>query len=672
MTRIIPLSLIAVASLYAAEVELAPISVESTVITEVAENAKVSSDLAEALSKNVPSIDMNRRSGIANDILIRGQKRDNISVTTDGTKVCGACVNRMDPPTSHILASQIDEIEVIEGPYDVENFGTLSGGIKVKTKQPTQAMHGEVNYGVGSWGYNKIGATVSGGNEIVRVLISASNESSEQYEDGNGDTITEQMNNYADSNLAAAPYKYADRYSDMDEYSKKSVMAKAFVTTADDQELRLSYTANRSDNVLYANSKMDALYDDSNIYSVEYNINNISDIYKNVNLQYYYSDVDHPMQTSYRQVAEDDANADVTNHLTTSMQGLKLKNTLLLGSHELLVGLDGSKRTWDGDYYRTVSGAPITGTPATPNPSGKSINDAETTNMAIFAQLEKQYGALNVSVGARYDSSEITHAEFETNDYTALSANLMTSYTLDKQNRIFFGFGQASRIPDARELYFVSSKGSRIGTPNLDQTINQEVDLGYEINNDAFKFKIKAFYSMLEDYIYIKKGAPSSAFQNIDATIYGAELSASYFATDDITIDMGASYKVGEKDEALAGQEDKDLADIAPLRGNIALNYEYMNNSVATFEVLASDTWDTFDSSNGEQEIHAWIVPNFKVKHAVNKSFDFTIGVNNILDNTYAVSNTYVDLTLILSDTDSVMLMNEPGRYFYTNLDFKF
>ena len=130
MNKIIPLSLIAVASIYAAEVKLAPISVESTVITEVAQNAQTSSDLAQALSTSVPSIDMNRRSAIANDIYIRGQKRDNISVVVDGTKVCGACVNRMDPPTSHILANQIDEIEVIEGPYDVENFGTLSGGIK--------------------------------------------------------------------------------------------------------------------------------------------------------------------------------------------------------------------------------------------------------------------------------------------------------------------------------------------------------------------------------------------------------------------------------------------------------------------------------------------------------------------------------------------------------------
>ena len=677
MTRIIPLSLIAVASLYAAEVELAPISVESTIITEVAENASTSSDLAQALSTSVPSIDMSRRSGIANDIYIRGQKRDNISVTTDGAKVCGACVNRMDPPTSHILANQIDEIEVIEGPYDVENAGTLSGGIKVTTKQPTQAMHGEINYGIGSWGYNKIGATVSGGNDIVRVLISASNESSEQYEDGNGDSIADQVDNHADTDTAALNgTRYAPRHHDMDAYQKKSIMAKAFVTTAENHELRLSYTGNRSDDVLYGNSKMDAVYDDSNIYSVEYNIDNLSEAYRNVNLQYYYSDVDHPMATSYRLGAQTDATKDVTNHLTTSMQGLKLKNTLLLDSYEVLVGLDGNKRTWDGNYYNSVTLSPVG--------AKKSINDSETSNIAIFAKLDKSYGNLNVTLGARYDSSEVTHATLQSNDYTSVGANIFTSYSLNKENRIFFGFGQASRVPDARELYFMGSKGNLTGTPDLDQVTNREIDLGYEANNDTFKFKIKAFYSMLEDYIYYNKNnkkdfggtkgvLPFQSFENIDATIYGAELSASYFATDDITIDMGVSYKVGEKDEAMNGQTDTDLADIAPLRGNIAANYEYMNNSIATIEVRASDKWDTIDEDNGEQELDSWTVLNLKAKHAVNKQFTFTIGVNNILDEAYATSNTYADLILITAGgTSDVMLMNEPGRYFYTNLDFKF
>ncbi|MCK9491301.1 MAG: TonB-dependent receptor [Sulfurimonas sp.] len=651
MKKIIPLSLIAIASLVANEVQLAPISVESTVITEVSQNAQVSADLAEALSNSVPSIDMSRRSGIANDVFIRGQKRDNISVDVDGTKVFGACPNRMDPPVSHIITSQIDSVEVIEGPYDVENFGTLSGGLKIKTKKPTKDFKGQVDLGVGSWNYKKIGATFSGGNDIVRVLVSGSSETSDQYRDGNGDTIAGQV-----KKNAPVPNQFQTKYEDIPAYKKRSIMAKAFVNVTEDQELQLSATRNQSDDVLYGNSKMDAAYDDSNIYSVAYDIKNISDIYKDVNLQYYYSNVDHPMDTKYRNSG---TMMYMTNHLKTTMKGLKLKNNFDINSFKLLVGLDGSKRTWEGEKYGTNAMTTIEG------PHSISLTHTETKNSAIFAKLNKEYGSFGFSLGARYDSTDIDPSDIalKSNDYSAFSANLMTTYNLNKENKIFLGVGQASRVPDARELYMPGS-----GNANLDQTTNTEVDLGYEIDNSSFKFKIKGFYSMLDDYIYLKKGA---TFQNIDATVYGGELSASYYATDDITIDAGVSYKKGEKDKAIIGQTDKDLADMAPLRGTLALNYEYMSNSIAKIEVQASDKWSDYDKDNGEQRLSAWTVLNLKVKHAVSKNFDFTLGINNLFDKAYAKSNTYTDLTLLTAGVDT-MLLNEPGRYVYTNLSFKF
>ena len=657
MKKIIPLSLMTVASIYAAEVELAPISVESTTITEVAQHAKTSADLAQALSSKVPSIDMSRRSGIANDIFIRGQKRDNISIEVDGTKVCGACPNRMDPPTSHILASQIDEVTVIEGPYDVETFGVMSGGVKIKTKKPTKKLHGEVNFGYGSFNYMKVGATASGGNDILKVLVSGSSESSDQYKDGNGDTMAQQTAKKA--TVAGNKYKPSDE--DMKAYTKRSIMAKAFINITDDQELRLSYTANKSNDVLYPNTPMDAIKDDSNIYNVEYKIDHLSDEYKNIDLQYYYSDVDHPMSNQYRKAS---VLKPTTNHLKTTMQGAKFKNNFDIEGYKLLVGLDSSKRTWKGNYLNTTTGAF----------KGVSIADTATYNNAIFAKVDKHFGSLNLSIGARYDDTTIKSDDVlatKDRDFNTFNANIFTSYNMDEQNRIFFGFGEASRVPDARELY--NRKGANLlGTPTLDKTTNDQFDLGYELQSDMFEFKIKGFYSMLKDFIYLQKNVAQNKFKNIDATIYGGEITASIYATDELTIDMGASYKKGQKDKALVGQSDKDLADMAPLRGNLAANYEYMSNSIVTAEVQASDKWSDYDKDNGEQEIDAWAILNLKVKHAINKNFDFTLGVNNLFDETYAQSNTYADLNLVTSGASDVMLMNEPGRYVYTNLDFRF
>jgi len=657
MKKLIPLSLATLLTLEAAEIQLQQIAVQSTIIKEVAQNAKTSADVADSLSKSLPSIDMSRRSGVANDVFIRGQKRDNISVEVDGTKVHGACVNRMDPPISHVLTNQIQEIEVTEGPYDVTSFGTMSGGIKIKTKQPTKDLKVEVNIGFGAWDYKKIGTTFSGGNETLRVLLSASMESSDQYEDGSGNTQSQQL-----INGSPTGNHLQTQYEDKEAYSKKSFKAKVFVSTATNQELRLSVTANRSDNVLYSNSPMDAVYDDSNIYSIEYNIKNLSDAYKNLNFQYYYSDVSHPMSTEFRKIALNNAN-NITNHLWTTVQGLKIKNSFDLANHSVLVGVDTSKRTWDGHYQNNVTGTI----------AGNSIDNALTKNIALFSTVEKQYGDFDIKIGLRVDATKVSNdnASHQTNDYRGVNANIFTSFALNEQNSLFAGVGRASRVPDGRELYFEKS-GNSVGTQNLDQTTNTEVDLGFETDSDDFRLKVKAFYSMLKDYIYIQKGLTSSAFKNIDAIVYGTEISATYYVNDDITLDLGLSYKVGEKDQALNGQTDKNLADMSPLRANLAFNYEYANNSTFTLDAQMSDKWDKFDADNGEQALDSWSVINMKVKHSINKKFDFTLGMNNMFNETYSQSNTYADLNLVVVTSSDIMLLNEPGRYVYTNLDFKF
>ena len=656
MKKLTTLSIIAACALSAAEIQLAPIGVEATAISDVARKAQTSADVAQALSDSIPSIDMSRRSGIANDIILRGQKRDNISIDIDGTKVFGACPNRMDPPISHIVTNQIESIEVIEGPYDVENFGTLSGGVKIKTKKPSAREQGEINVGFGSFGYKKFGASASGGTDRVRVSAAVSTESSDQYKDGDGNTLAEQQ----DKNNLQNPRRYQTRYRDNQAYSKQSAMAKAFVKTFENQELRLSVTANRSSNILYANTPMDARHDNSNIYSVEYNIDDISDSYKNVNLQYYHSDVDHPMDTRFRNNGAENYR---TNHLQTTMDGLKLKNNFELGEYKLLVGLDTSKRMWQGEFYTTNAATGI----VNPNSISTSQPRAETKNQAAFTKLENSFGDFDVAFGARYDYTDIDAQLQESKNYAALSANLLANYNLDKESKIFLGIGQASRVPDARELYV--NVNTIKGNENLKQVRNQEIDLGYQIRNSLFKFKAKAFYSMLKDFIYLNRDI--NTFENVDATVYGGELSGSLYATDALSFDMGASYKRGTRD-TLAGQSGTNMADMAPLRANVAANYEYMNNSIASLELRSSQRWSDIDSENGEQEIGAWNIINAKIKHAVNKKFDFTFGVNNITNETYAQSNTYADLILLAGGAGDIMLLNEPGRYVYTNLDFKF
>ncbi len=658
-------------SLFAETAQMGKLTVEGEINKEIVQDVSgkeiKSADLAEALEKKLPSVNMIRRSGIANDILLRGQKRDDINVIIDGTKVCGACVNRMDPPTSHVLTNNIDVVEVSEGPFDVENFGTLSGIVNIKTIKPTEEFKGEISANAGSWGYQKFAGHVSGGTDKVKVLVSASTETSGQYKDGNGDDFVGQIANNIAAGVVPATAQYQDKYKNMDAYTKSTFMGKIYYDITDNQELRFSYTANRSDDVLYPSSKMDALYDDSDIYNLEYTIRDLGSYSKSLDLQLYQSEVDHPMSTKYRIMGAENYK---THALTTKMQGAKLKNNFDAANINWTVGLDTSKRNWDGWFE--MNGQPMR------MDNGmlmKSIDDVDTTNRAIFLKAAHAINNIDMEYGLRYDDTSIDSSRMneQDNDYSSLTGNILATIHADDTLSYFAGIGKSTRVPDARELYLIMM-GVHYGTPDLDQTKNYEVDLGFEKVFDNVRVKTKVFYSMLKDWIAYNASKQGNSFENVDARIYGIEMSGDIIATDNIFIDYGFAYKRGKKDDPLTGQTGTDMPNMRPFKANIALNYDYDSDTTARLAFVGATKWDKVDSENGEQELPGYGVLNFKASHTFKKGFKLTVGVDNLLDKTYAITNTYKDLTLLTAGNgvDNVMLLNEPGRYFYAQASYNF
>ena len=650
MKKIISLSLVTTAVILSAnEVQnLETISIVETanskIVKDVSNEQIKSADLAEALSKNVPSISIVRRSGIANDIILRGQKKDNINIILDDAKIYGACPNRMDPATSHVLSNNIQSVKVIEGPYDVENFGTLSGLVKVETKEPTKDLHGEVNLGAGSYGYRKASATVSGGTDRFKLLVSTSTEQSDQYKDGNGNNFSEQQ--------VVSGMSTANRYikSNVDAYEKKTLLTKGQFNINDDSEIKLSYTGNRSDGVLYPTGTMDADYDDSNIYTVGYTARNLADFSKELNLDYYYSNVDHPMSTKLR---NNGATSYMTAFYKTSIWGTKLKNSMEVADSLLTVGLDTSVRNWRGEKYSTNVATGVSGV------STISLASTDTTNKAIFAKVEKSFGKLDLEFGSRYDYSDVDSSSISNEDknYVAFNANVFGIYNVDENMKYFAGIGKSARVPDARELY-----DTTYGNSDLDQTQNYEIDLGFDKTIGSFNIRPKLFYSVLKDYIY-----NSGTFENIDAKIYGLDVSGFYFLTENFSLDYGMAYQRGKKDGDFA---DKDLAEIPPLKANLALNYEQAKAKY-TAEVVAVDSWDSYDSTAKEQELSGYAVFNLKYTNQLHKNIGLTLGVDNVLDKTYASTNTYQDITYLTVNNERI-LFNDPGRYGYVNLKYSF
>ncbi len=668
MLRIITISCVCAVALSASQVQLDTIEVVAsggTVIKDVKGEEIKSADLGEALSKESAGVSMIRRSGVANDILIRGQKKDNITVTIDGAKVCGACPNRMDPPISHVLTNNVDFVEINEGPYNVADFGSLAADVKIHTIKPTEETHGELAISAGSWDYLKGAFMLSGGAEKFRFLLSGSAEKSAQYKDGNGDDFYEQIARAIASGQAMPANQYQAKYKDLDSYTKKTLMGKVYYDITDNQELRAGYTMNRSDNILFPNSPMDALYDDSNIYSLGYTAKNLGSLSKKLDIELYRSTVVHPMGTEYRVAG---ATAYMISKLSTEMQGAKLSNTLELGNHTITAGLDTSERNWDGRYSRTVVATGVV------TQMGKAIDDADTKNRAVFLKDKIALSdKLTLEAGARYDSTTIDtpKATALDRDFSDFGGYLFSKYAIDNSLNIFGGIGRATRVPDAKELYFTSSAGAVFGTDTLKAVTNNEIDLGIEKKFDSANVKAKVFYSKLDNYIAYNASKATNNYENVDATIYGIDLSGTYAFNDNISLDFSTAYQVGTKDKPLTGQTETNMPDIAPWRGNIGVNYELENNFKIEGDMLASAPWSRFDAANGEQQLGSYFVFNLKGTKMLGKELEFTAGVDNIFDNTYAVSNSYKDLTLLAGGGD-IMILNEPGRYFYTQLKYKF
>ena len=670
MKRLLYLSMVSISALYSAEAELGTIDIEAKLDTEVIEDVSgediKSADVADALMKQSPSVSLVRRSGIANDIIVRGQKKDNINVTIDVAKVCGACPNRMDPPISHVLTNNIDYIAIEDGPFDVESFGALSADVKVRTRKPTRKFTGDIGLNFGSWEYGKIAAMASGGFDTVRFLVSLSGERGGQYQDGDGHNFYQQVNDYITKNLNGDPehdnklkaQAYKAQYSDMDAFSKKTAMTKLFWDITDAQQLRLSYTGNRSDDVLYPSTPMDALYDNSNIYNAEYSAGDLGRYSKQLDIQIYKSDVDHPMSNIYRKAS---GKKLMKNWLTTDMRGARIKNRFDLDDHRITVGIDSSLRNWDGAYYGENDLF-----------KGVSIPDVDTQNIAFFAEDKITLDRLVIDLGLRYDDTTVTPAGIlQENDYQALNGHITGTWHQDESAKIYLGVGRSSRVPDAKELYFQKA-GKVLGTPDLDLVSNTEIDLGAKKQFENATLEAKFFYSMLGNFIFYNADRVVNRFENMDATIYGFELSGTYVATDSIYFDYGLAYQRGEKEHPLSGQSGSNMPEIPPMKLTAAINYDYDATANLRAEFVAAHRWSDVDYENGEQPLAGWGVVNLKGTKRLYDALELTVGVDNLFDKSYAVSNTYRDLTLISGGTGEVMLMNEPGRYLYANLKYSF
>ncbi|WP_457635882.1 TonB-dependent receptor domain-containing protein [Persephonella sp.] len=621
-------------------------------------------DIGEILSNLFPEVNHIRKGGTANDITIRGFGRDNINVLIDGQRIYGACPNRMDPPIFHMSTRQVKEVQILEGPFDVSNQGSLAGVVNLISKDPDKGKGGSLFFTGGYFNYLHGGFDSYIGNELARVLVGYSKQYSKPYESGEGKKIT-QYANYKSSELDHTAF-------DID-----NAWAKVVITPNQENEIKINYGFDEAKDVLYPYLLMDAVYDRTHRINGEYFIKPLG-----IKISAYWNFVKHDMQDRWRTTSSTWTRGYMMRTLAkTKTYGAKVEKDLRIGDIKLKAGIDAYLRNWKADnIVMTLDNRGM-------------IPDVDIKNVGAFIKGTKSVGSLIISGGLRADR---TKSEADTgalgtanqqlydsyyNSYdlsqtdTYLSGNIVARYKIDKRSSVYVGFGHTVRVPDPEERFIAlkkpMTKPNWVGNPNLNPTKNNEIDAGFEYYRGLFGIKGNLFYSDLTDYIYLTsinpiryETKPAQSYQNIDAHIYGGDLTAVGMLTDTVSVEAGVAYQRGKKDSG--NYTDSDLAEIPPLKTRIAVKYD--NGTVfGQIEGIYASPQEDVDSDLNEQKTKSYYVVNIKTGlNAGNRAF-IGLGIDNLFDKNY-----YTHLSYLRNPFSSGTKVPEPGRFVYMNVSYRF
>lgn len=647
-------------------------------------------DLGEALEQQLGAAKV-RKAGIANDILLRGLKKDDVNVLVDGARVHGACPSRMDPPAFHLDYAEVDRVEVRRGPFDVTQTGGLGGLVDVRTRAAAPGLGTELNLGYGSYQAVESSGVISYGGERAGLLLGGAFKRSEPFRAGDGRNFTEAV----PSTLGGTPNpgRFRDTSDHQPAYDVRSGWAKLGLEPAEGQRLEVSYTHQAADDVLYPHLLMDGVRDDTDRVAATWSAGALGPLARALG-QAYWSRVAHDMDDRARCSSAADPAAcagalperwSMRTEGRSWVAGGKLEGTLgALDALEVRAGGDVLVRSWDNTTTRVRRALP-----GTPYASEASIPDVTQTVAGVYAELRRAIAeGLRATAGGRVDVASSRAGVDRSELYTAfrpgeadrsrtdllLAGNLQLDWEVAPGTTLFAGYGHGTRAPDAQERYIALSgmmgKPTWLGDPSLDPVRSDEVDLGVRRAVGGVLLKAQVFHAWLADHITLAEltvvpaggGAPMTArtYANVSARTWGGEASGRVALPLRLAAAATVAYVAGENESA-----GTPLAELPPLRASASLRYD-----ARVFFAEVEEQWAArqgrVDPALNEEPTRGWFITSARlgVEWRGVKAF---AGVRNLLDRQYAEHLSYQR-----DPFASGVKVPEPGRLVYSNVQYRF
>ncbi len=624
-------------------------------------------DVGDLLKKDVAGLGTIRKSGIGLDPILRGLAKENLPVVVDGAQLHGACPNRMDPPTFHVTPNQVESVTVVKGPFDVTlGPGEVGGTVAVRTRQPEMyqnfAIRPELRAGTESTSLSKRAAIdLTGGQQPFAFRFSYDYQNFDGYENRNRVTAGFQQQN-------------AGLHAD-------------FLTAAWGR-LELGYTGQRSKDVFYPTLAMDSPEDNLDLVSAGIQFLQLPSAFKTLEFRVYNSKVYHRMDNlskfEYARPAPMMKMEAIANNRTTG--GMIKADVAALDG--IPVGADYSTVWWDA---RQTVLWPV------PGPGLRAIPDATIDDLGLFVQPRKVFGPLTLDAGLRTDfvrsradaigpveagyyrlyyGIDLRNSDVRSN--TNVSGFARATYRGFSSASLYFGVGRGVRSPDARERYRIlgAIPGGRyeIGNPDLQPEANLHFEAGASApTGSRLQYGISLYHSSIHNFItrvatgktYMMK--PVLANENVDATLYGFELSAGWALTGNFSVNAETSYIHGDNDTY-----GRPLGEILPWEGRISLRYDRQAGKYwAEVAARMAAVQDRFDPV-----VDAGRTPGFTTYDVLfgwkpHSIMMVTAGVQNLLDRFY-FEHTAQRFAFNQDGFTTADRIPEPGRSFYLNLTAAF
>ncbi len=589
-----------------------------------------------------------------------------LNILTNGTTMLGACPARMDAPTSYISPETFDKLTVVKGPETVIWGPGASAGTIRFDREPERfgelgtRINGSLTAGSNGRFDRVLDAAAGGPLGYVRVIGNKSQ--SDDYEDGSGNTVPSRWNKWnGDVAVGWTP----------------------------DADTLVELTAGKGDGeARYAGRGMDGSQFKRESLGLRFEKSNIGEVLDKLEAQVYYNYADHVMD----------------NYSLRTPSGMGMMAGPMASNVDRRTLGGRLAATWRWDDFKLITGVDAQ-TNEHRERSGMGINtydeqpwdkDAVFHNYGAFGELT-WYAADRdrVITGARLDRASVKDYRQSTGSGMMAMPNPTADDTradtlpsgfaryehdlADTPTTLYVGLGHVQRFPDYWEL-FSPDKGPT-GSVNAFDSIKPEkttqLDFGAQYEDEKLKAWASGYVGVIRDYIlfdYMPGGmmGRTSRARNVDARIMGGELGAAYALTSNWTADGTLAYAWGKNTT-----DDTALPQMPPLEARFGLSYEEGDWSAGgLWRVVAHQGRIAENQGNvvgyDFDESPGFAVFSLNGAYKLSKNLKVSTGVDNLFDKDYAEHLNLAGNAGFGYPANDPESIHEPGRTFWTKVDFSF